>query len=109
MDDTLFKIILLIVVVVCTIVSSYVVPYVKTLIGENTLSEISKWTTFAVKAAEMLFTGTGQGEAKKQYVVEFLDNLFNKNKQTITEDQLNVLVEAAVKELHIEEGVAKTA
>ena len=53
----------------------------------------------AVKAAEKLFPESGTGEQKKEYVINFIDKLFNKKKIVITKEQIEVLLEAAVEEL----------
>ena len=58
----------------------------------------------AVKCAEMIFKEQGMGEAKKEYVVNFLNEMFNKNKVVITSEQIEILVEAAVKELKLSEN-----
>lgn len=46
-----------------------------------------------------LFTETKQGASKKQYVVDFINKKFNSKKVVITEDQIEILLEAAVNEL----------
>ena len=47
----------------------------------------------------MIWTETGHGADKKAYVVAYLNDLFNKNKVVITEQQLEILIESAVQEL----------
>ena len=53
----------------------------------------------------MIWKETGHGADKKQYVVDFLNNLFNAKKIVITEDQLNILIESAVQQLKNGENV----
>ena len=55
------------------------------------------WVTVAVGAAEQIYKEKGQGKEKKEYVVEFLDSIGVK----LTIEELNVLIESAVKELNI--------
>ena len=52
----------------------------------------------------MLFKEQGMGGTKKEYVVNFLNEMFNKNKTVITSEQIEVLVESAVKELKLSEN-----
>ena len=103
MDDRLFQIILAVVPVLCTILTAYIVPYIKAKIGTEKLSKYEYWVNIAVKAAEMIWTETGHGTDKKQYVVEFMNNMFNSKKIVITEEQINLLIESAVKNMKIEE------
>ena len=97
MDDRLFQIILAVIPVLCAILTSYIVPYIKAKIGTENLSKYEYWVNIAVKAAEMLWKETGHGSDKKQYVVDFMNNMFNSKKIVITEEQINLLIESAVK------------
>ena len=103
MDDRLFQIILAVIPVLCTILTVYIVPYIKAKIGTENLSKYEYWVNIAVKAAEMIWTETGRGADKKQYVVDFMNNMFNSKNVVITEEQINLLIESAVKQLKIEE------
>lgn len=103
MDDRLFQIILIIIPVLCTILTAYIIPYIKAKIGTENLSKYEYWVNIAVKAAEMIWTETGHGTDKKQYVIEFMNNMFNSKKTIITEEQINLLIESAVKNMKIEE------
>lgn len=99
MNENLFKIIIALIPIIGTIITGFVVPLLIAKLGNEKLATISTWTTYAVKCAEMIFIGEKQGEEKKQYVFDFLMDMFNKKKIVITKEQLNVLIEAAVKEL----------
>lgn len=100
MNEGLFKIILAFIPVLGTIITYFVVPYIKTSIGTEKLAQYQEWATLAVKCAEMLWIESGKGEEKKAYVVDFLNNLFNKKKIVITDEQIEILIEAAVLELN---------
>ena len=99
MDERLFNVILALIPVLGAIVTYFVVPYIKTVIGNEKLAQYKEWVALAVKCAEMIFTEKGMGSSKKEYVVNFLNDLLNSKKVVITEEQLNVLIEAAVLEL----------
>lgn len=100
MKNELFQVILTLIPVLGAIVTYFVVPFLKTKISTEKLVQYKEWATIAVKAAEMLWTESGHGADKKAYVVTYLNDLFNKNKVVITEEQINVLIEAAVQELN---------
>jgi hypothetical protein len=89
MDITIFVIALILTLTIGTII---LVPYLKKKWDEN----MWKWVTLAVKAAEQIFKGTGLGETKKAYVLEFLKSKgYNVNSSAI-----NIALEAAVLELN---------
>ena len=104
MDERLFQIILALIPVLGAIITGFVIPYIKEKIGAERLAKYEYWASLAVRAAEMLWVESGSGKTKKQYVVDFLNNMFNKNKVIITEQQIEILVESAVKQMKLEEG-----
>ena len=100
MDDRWFQIILALIPILGTIVTYFVVPWIKANIDNERLAQYEEWAVLAVKCAEMIFTEKGMGKDKKAYVVDFLNSKFNKNGIKISEEQINVLIEAAVQELN---------
>lgn len=105
MNDGLFKIILSLIPVLGAIVTYFVIPFLKEKIGAEKLAQYKEWVSLAVKAAEMLWTESGMGSDKKQFVVDYLNRMFNEKKVIITEEQLNILIEAAVLELNKDKKV----
>lgn len=99
MDDRLFNLILTVIPVIGAVVTYFVVPYLKAALGGVKLEQYREWARLAVKCAEMIWKETGHGADKKSYVSEFLDRMFNSKKMLLTEEQINVLIEAAVQEL----------
>lgn len=100
MDDRLFQIILLLVPVLGAIITGYIVPLIKSNISANQLDEIIRWIGKAVAAAEVLFNVPKSGEEKREYVINFIDKMFNAKKEVITKDQIRILLEAAVKQMN---------
>lgn len=103
MNENLFDLILAIIPVLGVIITGFVVPFMKEKIGSEKLAKYEYWVTTAVQAAEMLYTESGSGAEKKQYVVDFLNDMFNKNKIVITEQQIEILLESAVKQMKLDE------
>ena len=104
MNEKLFQVILAVIPIVGTILTVYIIPYIKEKIGNEKLAKYEEWATLAVQCAEMIFVGQGMGESKKEYVIKFLNEMFNKNKVVITEEQLNVLIESCVKQMKLNEN-----
>lgn len=81
--------------VLATVVTIYVIPRMRATFGDDGLSKIQMWVRVAVMAAEQLYTGSGQGPAKKAYALDYL----RKAGFTLDTDVLSGLIESAVHEL----------
>lgn len=100
MSDITLKVLLAIISVLGTILTYFVIPYLRTKIDANNLNKYKEWTKSAVKCAEMIYNESGMGKVKKEYVIKFIADMINKEKVHITEEQINVLIESAVEELN---------
>lgn len=96
MNDLLFSIIKLLVIILITLIVRYGVPYLKQKLEDAKLSGVAKWVGEAVKAAEQTITQPGAGAEKKAIVVKFLREILTAKNISISDDQLNTLIEAAV-------------
>ena len=100
MNETLFNIIIAMIPVIGMVVTGFIIPLIVSKLGAQKLATIIKWVGYAVKAAEGIYSASGQGEIKKEYVINFIDGLFNKKKVVITKKQIEVLLEATVTEMN---------
>lgn len=81
--------------IIVALVTMFVIPWIKSKISAQELSEIMKWVKIAVQAAEMIYKESGMGKQKKLYVLAFLNDLgINYDEQ-----QIDFLIESAVLEL----------
>lgn len=93
--DVIIKVIIPILGAILTYV---VVPLIRTKVSREDLEYIYSWVTVAVRSAEQMHNAGLITIPKKEYVVEYLQNKgFN-----ISGEDLDNLIEAAVKELNIE-------
>lgn len=99
MNDNIFKLIVALIPVIGAIITGFIVPYIKSKANAQQLETINKWIVNAVNASEVLFKESGTGTEKREYVIKFIQDMFNKNKEIITEDQIRILLEAAWKEM----------
>lgn len=80
------------------IITSFLIPFIKSKVDKDKLEKIQTWVTVAVEAAEQIYVGSGKGAEKKKYVLEFL-----KSKGfTLDMDSIDNLIEAAVLRLKSE-------
>lgn len=76
-------------------VTYFLVPYLKQKVSAERLAEIQLWVSVAVEAAEMLYTGSGRGSEKKDYVLKFLHD----RGYTLDMGAIENMIEAAVLEM----------
>ena len=77
------------------------IPYIKSKTTTEQQKEINAWVKIAVSAAEQIYVGSGRGEEKKAYVIQWLRD----HGITVDESKLDALIEAAVYELTNGEGL----
>ena len=100
-DIEIIKLIVYLVLVgVVLLVTGFVLPYIKATIGTEKYNLIIKYISQAVNSAEQIFGGEGTGEQKKAYVIYIIQNVLNKVGYKLTEDELNMLIESAVKAMN---------
>ena len=89
-----------VITLIAAIVTTFLIPWIKSKIDAAKLAQIVEWVGIAVRAAEQIYNESGMGEKKKQYVLDFLaDKGF-----TIDPNSINAMIEAAVKNLNIEQN-----
>lgn len=77
------------------IITTFVVPYIKSKTTLEQQTQINAWVRIAVTAAEQVYEGPGQGDKKKAYVLTWLAG----HGISVDEDKLDAMIEAAVYEL----------
>lgn len=77
------------------IITTFVVPYIKSKTTLEQQTQINEWIKIAVSAAEQVYDGPGQGDKKKAYVLTWLAG----HGIAVDEDKLDAMIEAAVYEL----------
>ena len=73
---------------IISLISAFLIPYIKAKTTDEQFKTIKLWVQVAVQAAEMLYVGSGRGEEKKKYVLDFLNS-----------KEIDNLIESAVLEL----------
>lgn len=107
MSDIVFETINLIVMICAAIVSAYVIPYIRKSIGDKKLQDIADWAERAVLFAQQTMTAES-GAERKAYVLEYLTSYAKEYKIPITDEQINILIESAVKSMKVDEAKGQT-
>lgn len=87
-----------VIALIAAVVSTFLIPWIKSKTTAQQREELIAWVKIAVSAAEQIYIGSGRGADKKQYVLDFL----SKNGFTVDTDSVNAAIEAAVKQLNSE-------
>jgi LL-H family phage holin len=89
-----------VIALVGALLTVFAVPYLKSVLSADKLERLSTWVRVFVQAAEQLFSGSGRGREKLEYVADML----RKKGYTIdvddTTDAVRAMIEAAVLELN---------
>lgn len=89
-----------VIALIAAIITTFLIPWIKGKIDAAKLAQIVEWVGIAVRAAEQIYNESGMGEKKKQYVLDFLAS----KGFTLDPDSINAMIEAAVKDLNIEQN-----
>lgn len=80
---------------IAAVITAIVIPYIKSKTTAQQQAEINAWVKIAVSAAEQIYNGSGRGEEKKAYVLNWLAE----HGITLDEARIDALIEAAVYKL----------
>lgn len=89
-------IVIALVSMVFAIIGIFLIPIVRSKVGEEKFNDIRKWARIAVNAAEQIYKESGMGAVKKEYVLKFL----KKRGVTMDIDSVDALIESEVYKLN---------
>lgn len=102
-DAFVFEVIKVLVMLAVLLITRYLVPWLQEKIGADKLAMAEKWARYAVlKAQQVLWKKDGKD--KKAYVTAFLKEILIAKNIALSDEQMDVLIEAAVKQMKIEEN-----
>lgn len=102
MNDITFNILKIVITIATALISAYVIPLLKEKLKDAKYQSLLEIVGIAVRAAEQTIKGSGQGAVKKDEVISFVTEWMVKHGISITQDQLDQLIEACVYQLKTE-------
>lgn len=99
--DIIMQILRLVIMVATALITTYLIPWIKSHTDTEKLYAIMRWAHEAVMAAEQLY-GAKTGPEKKEFAMALLRKVVDAAHIDITDAELNTLIEAAVGEMNIE-------
>lgn len=99
-NELVMNIIRLVIMILCGVITTFIVPYIKSKIGTEKLTQIMSWVDIFVRAAEQIVEGSGKGEEKLTLVTTWVKEKAATLGVTLTDDDIRVLIEDAVNVLN---------
>lgn len=96
MNEVLFEILKAAVVLAVVILVRYAAPFLRMKVEESKYAWIARWAEIAVRSAEQTIFGDGSNAEKKAVVTKLLKGMLIKKNISISDEQLDSLIEAAV-------------
>ena len=94
MNDILFEILKAVTILVVILLTRYALPYLRQVVELSEYDWILKWVDVAVQSAEQ--TVKEGGQEKKAIVTEFIRNQLIRKNISLSDEQLDNLIESAV-------------
>lgn len=106
MNDILFEILKVVVMFAALVVTRYLIPLIREKIGADKMKQIEQWAKNAVLMAQQVHWSR-PGEDRKAIVTGFLKGILTARNISLSDEQLDILIEAAVKEMKMQEAAGK--
>lgn len=103
MDEILFEVVRFVVVVGAIAFVRYAIPLMRQFLSSEKMETVTQWAEYAVLYAQQVYKGSS-GPEKKEIVTKFLREFLVSKKISITDEQLDILIESAVKSMKLAEN-----
>ena len=80
------------------LLTTFLIPYIQLKVSTEKLTQVKKWASVGVKAAEMIYQESGMGDVKKKYVRKFLESKGYK----LDIETVDALIESTVRDMQQE-------
>ena len=107
MSEMMMEVLKVIVMLAVLLVTRYLIPWIKAQIGAKQMDEIRAWVKDAVLMAQQVHEAK-PGEERKAIVVDLIRKMLIKKNIDISEEQLNMLIEATVKAMKMQDNKETT-
>lgn len=98
-SEIISLIIKVVVLIIASVITTYVIPFIKSKMGDDNYKNLVQFITLCVRSAEQLFTPE-QWKEKKEYVLGLAQGWVSSNlKINISDEQLDSIIEGLVNEV----------
>lgn len=106
MRDIYLEIAKLVLMILAALITRYAIPWIRAKTENSVMQALIDWTGQAVLAAEQTHDA-GTGAEKKAIVTEFIKRLLMQKNISLSDEEINTLIEAAVRQMKIDDGTIK--
>jgi hypothetical protein len=107
MSDIIFEILKLGVMVSILLVTRYLVPLIRAHVDMTKVNIVATWAKNAVMKTQQVYSSKTVTE-RKAIVTEFLKEILTAKNISLSDEQLDVLIESAVKQMTMDENAGLT-
>lgn len=103
-EEIIYTVMQLLVMVISTLIARYLIPMIKQQTQNEQIKQLAMWVEWAVRWAEQLYSNK-TGAQRKELVSNLIIAIARRNNiplDAFTEEQIDALIEAAVKTMNIE-------
>lgn len=103
-EEIVYTAMRLVVMIISTVIARYLIPMLKQQTQNEQVKQLAMWVEWAVRWAEQLYRDK-TGAQRKELVTRLIIDIANRNNIPLdgfTEQQIDALIEAAVKTMNIE-------
>lgn len=103
-SEALLTIVGAVLTIIITLVSAYVIPYLKQKISAEDLATLKSYIELAVRCADQIYT-VEEWQEKKQYVKDYIIKVVDEKLHIkLTDADLETLIEGCVRQIHYGDG-----
>ena len=103
MRDITLELLKLLIMIASLLIARYAVPWIKAKTNNEVMQAIIDWTFQAVHAAEQAYQSE-TGPERKAIVTDFLKRVLKQKNIALSDEEIDILIEAAVKEMNAAAG-----
>lgn len=106
MRDIILELLKLTIMIAIFLITRYAIPWIRAKTENSVMQSLIDWSMQAVMAAEQTHDA-GSGVEKKAIVTEFIKRLLIQKNISLSDEEIEMLIEAAVRQMKTEDGTIK--
>ena len=106
MREIILEALKLTIMIATLLITRYAIPWIRAKTENSVMQALIEWTGQTVLAAEQTHDA-GSGAEKKAIVTDFIKKLLIQKNITLSDEEIETLIEAAVRQMKLEDGTIK--
>lgn len=106
MRDIVLEVLKLTIMIATFLITRYAIPFIRAKTENSVMQALIDWTGQAVLAVEQTHDA-GTGAEKKAIVTEFIKRMLMQKNISLSDEEIEMLIEAAVRQMKMDDGTIK--